>query len=91
LLEIDNIPDVVSLYNLIKSSGLIKANKQAFSSPYTREVLIHHIKELSWSNVTQSAWMEAVIKSDLAMSSDSDSSDSDLSDSDTECDIADRK
>ena len=32
LLESNNIPDVVSLYNLLKSSGLIQTNKNVFNS-----------------------------------------------------------
>jgi hypothetical protein len=86
LLEINDIPDVVSLFNLIKSSGLIQTNKQAFTSRFPREALMQKIKDLSWSNVTRKAWMEEVLKSDLAMSSDSDSSISDdETDSDAEC------
>jgi hypothetical protein len=81
LLEIKNIPDVVSLFSMIKSSGLIQTNKQAFTSRLPRELLIEKIKELSWSNVTQEAWVQAILKSDLAMSDDSESGeDSDITD-----------
>ena len=70
LLEINDIPDVVSLYNLIKSSGLIQSNKSAFTSKFSRDDLLEKIFNLSWSNVTKEAWVEAVLKSDLAMSGD---------------------
>ena len=70
LLEIDGIPDVVSLYNLIKSAGIIQTNKNAFKSKFACNVLIEKIKELSWSNVTREEWVLAVLKSDLAMSDD---------------------
>src|SRR3977135_2526070 len=70
LLEINDIPDVVSLYNLIKSSGLIQSNKSAFTSKFSRDDLLEKIFNLSWSNVRKEAWVEAVLKSDLAMSGD---------------------
>src|SRR5436190_6121203 len=78
LLEIENIPDVASLFIMVKSSGLIKANKQAFTSRLPRELLIEKIMELSLSNVTQDAWVEAILKSDLAMSDDDSEGDSDI-------------
>ena len=70
LLEIHDIPDVTSLYNMIKSSGLVQVHKNTFTSKYSREVLLQKIHNLSWSNVTRAEWMEAVLKSDLAMSDD---------------------
>lgn len=70
LLEIDDIHHSVSLYNLIKSAGLIQTNKNAFTSKFAREVLLQKISELSWSNVTREEWVEAVLKADLAMSDD---------------------
>jgi hypothetical protein len=70
LLEIHDIPDVTSLYNMIKSSGLVQTHKNTFTSKYSREVLLQKIHDLSWSNVTRAEWMEAVLKSDLAMSDD---------------------
>ena len=70
LLEIDDIPDVVSLYNMIKSSGLIQSNKNTFKSKFPRNVLIQKIKELSWSNVTKQAWQDSIILSNLSMSDD---------------------
>src|SRR3977135_3783367 len=68
LLEINDIPDVVSLYNLIKSSGLIQTNKNAFTSKFSRDVLLEKIFNLSWTNITKEAWVQAVLESDLAMS-----------------------
>ena len=70
LLEIDDIPDVVSLYSMIKSSGLIQSNKNTFKSKFPTDVLIQKIKELSWSNVTKQVWQDTIIKSDLCMSDD---------------------
>ena len=58
LLEINIIPDVVSLYNLIKSSGLIQTNKNTFNSKFSRDVLLEKIYNLSWSNVTKEAWTQ---------------------------------
>ena len=83
LLEIKNIPDVASLFSMIKSSGLIQVHKQAFTSRLPRELLIEKIMELSLSNVTQEAWVQAILKSDLAMSDDSESSE--------DCDITDNE
>src|SRR5437773_1207671 len=82
LLEIKNIPDVASLFSMIKSSGLIQVHKQAFTSRLPRDMLIEKIKEVSLSNVTRDAWVEAILKSDLAMSEDSESGegDSDITD-----------
>ena len=69
---------------MIKSSGLIQVNKQAFTSRLPRDLLIEKIKEVSLSNVTRDAWVEAILKSDLAMSDDDDSEsgegDSDITD-----------
>ena len=70
LLEINNIPNVVSLYNLLKSSGLIQTNKNVFNSKFSRNVLLEKIHNLSWSNVTKDAWVQAVLNADLAMSDD---------------------
>ena len=70
LLEIHDIPDVTSLYNMIKSSGLVQVHKNTFTSKYSRDVLLQKIHDLSWSNVTRAEWMKAVLKSDLAMSDD---------------------
>ena len=46
LLEIVGIPDVVSLYNMLKGSGLIKANKNTFTSKFPRETLWKKLKKL---------------------------------------------
>ena len=81
LLEIKNIPDVASLFSMIKSSGLIQVHKQAFTSRLPRDLLIEKIMEISLSNVTQEAWVQAILKSDLAMSDDSESGEgSDIAD-----------
>ena len=70
LIEIDNIPNVVSLYDMLKSSGIIQANRNVFKSMFSREVLLQKINELSWSNVTREAWVQAVVEADLTMSDD---------------------
>jgi hypothetical protein len=70
LLEITDIPDVVSLYNMLKGSGIIKANKNTFTSKFPRVQMLAKIKEVSWSNATRAEWVEAIIKNDLAMSDD---------------------
>ena len=70
LLEIDGIPDVVSLYKFIISSGIIQTNKNAFKSKFPRAELLEKIKELSWSNVTREEWTQTVLKADLVMSED---------------------
>jgi KilA-N domain len=70
LLEINNIPDVVNLYSMIKASGIIQTNKNAFKSKFPKEVLIEKIKELSLANATRETWVNAIAKSDLAMSDD---------------------
>src|SRR5271167_347923 len=70
VLEIDGIPDVVSLFNMLKSSGLIQTHKNTFKSKFPNDVLVQKIKEVSWSNVTKQAWVEPILASDLAMSDD---------------------
>ena len=67
LMEIEPIPDGVSLFNLIKSAGLIQTNKNAFKSLHTQEILLRKIEELSWSNIVKESW---TLHDDLAMSDD---------------------
>ena len=67
VMEIDPIPDGVSLYNLIKSAGLIQSNKNMFKSRYTEEILLRKIEELSWSNIVKESWT-MTLQDDLAIS-----------------------
>ena len=47
-------------------------------------MLIEKIMELSLTKVTQEAWVQAILKSDLAMSEDSESGDGDSDITDNE-------
>ena len=73
LLEIDAIPKAASLYNLIKSAGLIQtANKKnAFKSRYNEETLLRKIEDLSWSNIIkESSSTMTTLQEDLEISDD---------------------
>jgi hypothetical protein len=67
LIEIDAIPEGVSLYNLIKSAGLIQTNKNSFKSRYNEETLLRKIEDLSWSNIIKES-SAMTLQEDLAIS-----------------------
>lgn len=61
LLEIDHIPQGVSLYNLLKSAGLIQTNRNMFKSQFPLDTLLIKIKELSWENATCNEWFASEV------------------------------
>src|SRR5277367_6242098 len=77
--SVNDIAPNVKLFGIIKAAGLIKTNKNSFTSAYDQEQLMDKITMLSWDKIVDKSWCASIqqLREDLALSSDSDSSDSD--------------
>ena len=80
LLKIDSVPPNVSLFTVLKGSGLIKAAKKSFTTKLSEEELVNKINQLSWERIITDIEVKQ-LNEDLDIS-DSDSDVSDVSDDD---------
>jgi len=76
--SVNDIAPNVKLFGIIKAAGLIKTNKNSFTSAYDQEQLMDKITMLSWDKIVDKSWCASIqqLREDLRVS-DSDSSDSD--------------